>query len=150
MARLRGIWERLRELRCRPVQFQSVLATYIGIIAIAFYAFSADNANDNARVKDAQAAADLVVQESKRADRAIVRTGQAAVRSGCEFDNQRAIELRGIISRSIRNVKSLERRGAISTELARHSIRINRRSLRNISVRDCDAAAAVLTAEPKE
>lgn len=135
---------RLRTFLNRPVAWGAVILSYIGIFAgFAFAVYTFNDANDAER---RQAAA--LVQQSNRADAAIVRTGRISILNGCVFDNQRAGELRGILHRSLHNQRLLRREGVLPRHIANRNIRITRSAVRSISLRNCEAAAAQLTADP--
>lgn len=130
---------KLRAFARRPARNGAVLLSYAGIIlALAFGVNSGANTQ-----RDIQ-------HEAKRADAAIVANGQKAIRNGCDFDNKRARELRGILHRSVRNVTQLEKEGAITHEVAVRSLRETRRSIKRISYRNCDAEAKTLSSNPKQ
>lgn len=125
-----------------------MLLSYVGIIAVVAYAATSGAINasgDRERQRQNESAQQA---EQKRADAAIVATGQASIRSGCLFDNQRARELKGILKRSLKNQKALAREGALPPAIARRNISITRDSIKSISLRDCDKAAETLTAKP--
>lgn len=130
---------RLKSAARRPARAGSVFLSYIGIIAAL--AFTVNVGGDSQRA---------VKAEASRADAQVVMTGRAAIKSGCEFDNRRAEELRGILKRSLQNQRNLVKQGALDPKLAARNIRITKQGIAQISLRDCDKVASVLTSEPKE
>lgn len=129
---------RLRELLSRPVAWGAVLLSYVGIfVGFGFAVWTYNDYNDGLRAEAARADA-RVLAESDRARHEIVRTGRIAIRSSCEFDNQRTRELRGIL------------RASIDPSDTPQDVRRIKQFIRSVSYRDCDKAAAVLTDNPKE
>lgn len=120
----------------KPVAWGAVLLSYAGIIATVAYAAAVGGANQ-----------DAVLREGHRADSAIVKTGQLAIHSGCDFDNQRARELRGILERSYENQQKLVKAGSLDTKTGRENLRDTRVAIKSISLRNCDKEAAILTNE---
>jgi len=128
------VFARLRAFLKRPVAWGAVLLSYVGIIAAVSYA-AATGATFATGLRE----------EAKRADMAMVESGRKAVKINCNFDNQRAKELRGILQRSIKNQKVLVRQGALDPALARRNIRVGRESIAQITIRNCDREARILT-----
>lgn len=128
---------RLRRFLRKPAAYGALFLTYVGIIASVAYAAAVGGASQSS-----------VQRESKRADAALIVTARQAVRDGCEFDNQRTKELRGVLQRSINSQRALKSKGAIPPDLYRENIRATQKSLQSISFRNCDAAAAKLSSQP--
>lgn len=78
----------------------------------------------------------------------IVITGREAIRSGCQFDNQRARQIRSILRRSERSIKQFYEDGQISRSIYLRNRKELKHSISLISLRDCDKAAEVLKLEP--
>lgn len=139
----------LREFFRRPVAWGAVILSYVGIFAGFFFAiYTYDQAQSGIRLEAQRARAELAAK-SAASDRTVVRTGRLAIKSSCDFDNKRSIELRHILTRSLRSQSTLLKTHSIDPKLARHNIKITREDLREISFRDCKAAANVLSANPK-
>ena len=84
---------------------------------------------------------------SDQADRKIVQTGRIAIESGCRYDNKRSQELRGILRRNEKNIRRLDSSGAFPQKEVNRQLKIIRRDIEDISIRDCRRAAKVLETE---
>lgn len=115
----------------RPVAWGAVLVSYAGIIAVIAYASAIGGASQ-----------DAVRVETARVDRAIIAAAVVVIRDGCEFDNKRAGELRGILKRSIRSQRALIGEGVIPPSVIRRNIEETQKSINAISLRNCDLAVA--------
>lgn len=129
---------RLRDRLAKPVSWGAVALTYIGIIAAVAYAASVGATNASGLRAESRRADAALTHEATRSRRAIVQSGRVAIKSACVFDNQRSRELRAILRGSIDPSDSPQDKARIHT------------FIETISFRDCDAAAAVLTANPEE
>ena len=141
---------RLKEILGRPVAWGFVILSYIGIFAGFFFAmFVYDQNKEALRAESAARVAEAKAQADAQRG-AIVSSGRVAIKSSCYFDNQRAREIRGLLKRSIANQRAFIAQGAIPPALGQANIAFNQEGIRSISLRDCEKAAAVLTADPKE
>jgi hypothetical protein len=124
-------FRRLKNFLRKPVAWGAVLLSYVGIIAAVGYAANVGAVNGSA-----------VRAEAARADSQIVKAAEVVIRDGCEFDNKRAGELRGILERSLENQKLLAKEGVLPPSVARHNIEETQKSIKAISHRDCDLAVS--------
>lgn len=95
-------------------------------------------------IADIRGVAQRVEFNAHKADTAIVQSGRAVIRNGCQFDNVRAHELRAILKRGLKNQRKLFKTGALPRERYIDSRRGTRKAIRGISIRDCAHEAMTL------
>lgn len=93
---------------------------------------------------ESQTTSRKIEQAGHKADLKIIETGRKSIRSGCNFDNQRAHAIRKIIRRGIANQRKLYHAGGFTREQYLHNRAEGKRAIREIVIRDCKRAAHVL------
>lgn len=120
----------------------TMLAALVAINAASDAHTAGTNAESAA--KDAKHATHVVSVQSKRADNHIVRTGREVIVNGCQFDNVRARELRGILKNGLKNQAVQYKKGAITKERYLLSRKLTQQAVDSISIRNCAKEARTL------